>query len=687
MPYTSRLKRSYAAVATASWLMLLGNIFVCINQNIRPADGSVFNYLNNLLTVVFILAMFLVQQSNSEHHKGTDFLSYLWQLFTKAGITAYIAMVLHIGLVVVTTYLYPSNPYLLNTIYTINFALFVYFLAKGFYTWKRMVLFQKTKSLQTEWRWFEWLMYGSLLFTLLNISDASYLFIPLICILALYIFFISVNLRWVAYLNLTKKWRAIFLMVAILVSVGLFAKYFYDRSEEPDLVIDHAAHPFIMLMLLFVFVYAFASLLVAIFSLPTSSVFEQKREDLLNIQRLSQFIQQGENETQVFDMLFESACKASAADAAWLEKFDDEEDVSYILNLDQAKIDRIRQIMKSLNLSNIDYINNNLNQGAHFRESGLPYRSLLVVALKSNKRAFGVLYLLKEIENGFDRENVNVIRTFTNQTILTIENLRLVEDSLQNERYKEELKIASQVQDSLIPKSFPSDSWFEIRSHSQPAKEVGGDFYDFLQLSESRIAIIIGDVSGKGISAAFHMAQMKGIFHALMQDNLDPVVFMLKANSALSRCLERTSFITSSLYIIDYKMQGLMFARAGHCHTLYYNSMTDETFYFQTEGLGLGIIRDASYAKRIHKLHYDYNPGDVMVIYTDGVTEARNVADDEYGEDRLKEMLTQTYHLEADDIKFAIINDLHTFIGEAHVHDDITLLVVKFKNVQPNNQM
>jgi len=134
-------------------------------------------------------------------------------------------------------------------------------------------------------------------------------------------------------------------------------------------------------------------------------------------------------------------------------------------------------------------------------------------------------------------------------------------------------------------------------------------------------------------------------------------------------------------------MQGLMFARAGHCHTLYYNSMTEETFYFVTEGLGLGIIRDASYAKRIHKLYYDYNPGDVMVIYTDGVTEARSPAQDEYGEDRLKEMLMQTYHLEAEDIKYAIVNDLKTFIGDSHLHDDQTLMVVKFKNVQPKIQM
>jgi serine phosphatase RsbU (regulator of sigma subunit) len=376
---------------------------------------------------------------------------------------------------------------------------------------------------------------------------------------------------------------------------------------------------------------------------------------------------------------------ASNADAAWLEVFD-ETGSPRIIEFDtitNEEAQMICEVLQEYNVAGIEYVNNNLAHNLGFKALNLPWRSLNVVPLRSQKRNYGTLYLLKDLEQAFDRESINIIRTFTSQTILTIENLRLVAESLQNERYKEELKIASSVQESLIPKTFPSDSWFEISCYSQAAKEVGGDFYDFLQLSEDRIAIIIGDVSGKGISAAFHMAQMKGIFHGLMQDDLQPVEFMQKANNALTHCLERTSFITAALYIIDYKLKGFFFARAGHCHTLYYNSMTLETFYFNTEGLGLGIIRDQSYNKRIHNMHYDYNPGDVMVIYTDGIIEARNPNQDEYGEDRLREMLNQTYHLEAEDIKYAIINDLNEFSDE-NIYDDQTLIVIKFKNVQPN---
>src|SRR5690606_12794393 len=126
--------------------------------------------------------------------------------------------------------------------------------------------------------------------------------------------------------------------------------------------------------------------------------------------------------------------------------------------------------------------------------------------------------------------------------------------------------------------------------------------------------------------------------------------------------------------------------RAGHCHTLYYNAMMDDVYYFQTDGLGLGIIRDKSYANHIREMYYDYNQGDVMVIYTDGIVEARNAANQEYGEDRLKYMLQQTYHLEAEDIKYAIINDLQDFTGPGNLYDDQTLMVIKFKPVEePNN--
>ncbi|WP_239022863.1 GAF domain-containing SpoIIE family protein phosphatase [Pontibacter mangrovi] len=688
MLYKTNAKSLLAISALISWLLLLVYVLLTAESTLAGTDAPRFAlpFFRNLLIVIFIVSVFLFQRLQTETLKGMDFIGYLWNLFSKAGVTAYLSVALYLVYRVYNNYADVKSSLLLHLVYQVNFALLVLFLAKAFYIWRQLLLYHKNKFLQIAWDWFELLLAATLLLTLFNFDYTNYVFLPLLALMGFYILFLCTNMKWVAYLTFNNKSRSLVLLGAVLLSCYIFVRFFLNTSERTDLVIDYSGVGFLLLAMMFVTMYTLAAFLVSLFSLPTSSVFEQKSEDLLNFQRLSLSIQQGQSEAQVYDMLFESTIKASDANAAWFEVIrNSEPQTTHLLNIQEPQINSIRHLLKAYNINNLDYINNNLGRNPGFRGLALPWKSVAILPLKTAKHLSGVLYLLKDVEGGFDQETVNVLRTFTSQTTLTIENLRLVNESLQNERYKEELKIATQVQESLIPKTFPTDSWFEISTHSVAAKEVGGDFYDFLQLSESRIAIIIGDVSGKGISAAFHMAQMKGIFHGLMQQDMAPSEFMKQANSALSRCLERTSFITSSLYIIDYRMKGFMFARAGHCHTLYYNSMMDDVFYFSTEGLGLGIIRDnRNYAGHIREMYYDYNPGDVMVIYTDGIIEARNAQNDEYGEERLQHMLKETYHLEAEDIKYAIINDLNDFTGPGNIYDDQTLLVIKFKPTQPN---
>ncbi|KAA3436330.1 PP2C family protein-serine/threonine phosphatase [Rufibacter hautae] len=691
MPKDKTIKQLCFLTGSVSWVLLLVNVLFLARQGYLGEANAATQYLSNVLSVVFILSVFLHQRTHVQIQRSAEFTSPLWGLFVKGGLGAYLCLLLHIGYPSINQH-YVNSPYLLDIFYQVFFGFLVYFLGKAFYTWRQLILYHKTKDVQSQWKWFEILVYLSLLVPLLNVQYMRHVFLILdLGLLLAYSLYMSVHQRWVAFLTLDKKWSCIFLLTAVLASGVLFANFLFVYADSPDLEVDYTDNPFILLTLAFVFLYALFSLLVALFSLPTSRVFEQRNADLLSFQRLSHTIQQGQSEDEVYKILFESAVKATGADAAWLEvnettHVDTSQFNGSPVDLEvQATVKSLLASVREQDQSNLDsvYVNGDLNLLPEFRSLSSLYNSLLVVPLVSAKRRYGSLYLLLELEQGFDPDTISVVQSFANQTVLTIENLRLMQESLQNERYKEELKIASLVQDRLNPKKFPTDTWFEISTYAQAAKEVGGDFYDYLQLSKSRIAIIIGDVSGKGISAAFHMAQMKGIFHGLMQQDLLPDEFMIQANSALSRCLERTSFITSSLYIIDYEMQGVSFARAGHCHTLYYNSMIEDTFYFQTEGLGLGIIRDASYAKRIHRLHYDYNPGDVMVIYTDGIVEARNTRQDEYGEDRLKYMLSQTYHLEAEDIKSAIINDVSDFSSDI-LHDDQTLLVIKFKPRQPN---
>jgi len=207
----------------------------------------------------------------------------------------------------------------------------------------------------------------------------------------------------------------------------------------------------------------------------------------------------------------------------------------------------------------------------------------------------------------------------------------------------------------------------------------GGDYYDNYKINEKKFALIIGDVSGKGTSAAFNMSQMKGVFHSLAQLDLTAKQFLVKANNALSLCLEKTSFITASFFIIDTTKKEIEFARAGHCPTLYYSSNKNKTFYFKNKGLGLGIVRNSDFQNYLQTTKFEYQKDDIMMLYTDGVTEAKNQSGEEYDYDRLQQFLNNNVNESPEKLKELLIEDLHQFCGLEVLDDDYTAVIVKFK--------
>ncbi len=578
--------------------------------------------------------------------------------------------------------------------HALNAGTFLLLLARLTYAWQALIYFKSRPALRWQWELLEILLGVVALVQLLGLPFSAGVGRLLAVGLGIFGIFVSSNQRWVAYLTQSQKWQAIGYQAIILATMLIYWQYFRALGG----LVPPPQVAFLLLVAFLAAFYASMGVLVTIFSLPTTGVFEQRRSEIMSLQRLTQIIQRGQTAHEIYQTLLDSAVQTVRADAAGLLPPAAAADDAAILppptfNLAPGQLADLKRYLCEHVPEAPGLLLHDLAAVPQW-PLGLPYRSLAVVPLRGAKHDYGTLVVLRTEPQGFDPDDVSVLQTFTSQTVLSIENLQLVADSLANQRTQEELKIASQVQDSLIPKKLPTDDWFDISSHSLAAKEVGGDFYDFLHLPGRRLAVLIGDVSGKGVTAAFHMAQMKGIFHALMQENPlaknardkfpVPSRFMIQANQALTHCLERSSFITSSLYIIDYEQGGFMFARAGHCHTLYYHAVREEVFYFESTGLGLGIVRNESYEKHISNQFYDYGPGDVMVVYTDGIVEARGGdGTEEYGEDRLKLRLEESYYLEADDIKSFMLADLNTFTAGLPIHDDQTLLVIKFKAVQP----
>jgi phosphoserine phosphatase RsbU/P len=286
--------------------------------------------------------------------------------------------------------------------------------------------------------------------------------------------------------------------------------------------------------------------------------------------------------------------------------------------------------------------------------------------------------LLKNLNDGFDKEMVDIVYTFVSQASIAIKNFRLISEAVENERYKEELKIAKEVQKSLFPQNLLVNINLEMSAFSKAADEVGGDYYDVYEISSEKLAIVLGDVSGNGTSAAFTMAQMKGVFHSLMQMDLPSDQFMDYANTALSRSLEKTIFITLALVIIDIKNKTFQFSRAGHCPALYYCKKDNKSVYLKNKGLGLGILRNQDYHKHIEKQDIPYAPGDIMILYTDGIIEATNERDEEFGYEKLNNIVDLNSHLTIKQLNDKIIEELYLFKGSKELNDDYTLLITKF---------
>jgi phosphoserine phosphatase RsbU/P len=695
MSFLRKLKSFLFPLSVLAWLGLLACTLQYAHPQLLPGFSQPGKWLLLALQAVFTALVFMQERSVPERLRGLDFVGLLRNLVLGPGLLATVCVGLHLLQRFLSTSLPTAGSVLFTVVYTVNIGLFVVLLARTNYVWRSLVLFRSSSKLRHQWEVFE---------VLLGITLLVYLFAPaptwglntfIFGGLAAFGVYISSHQKWVAYLNRRQKLQAVLWQTAVILAMGVFVLYLRDTRLDPRLVAPLTQHTFLLLNAGFAGFYALMGLLVTVFNLPTAGVFEQKREEILSLQRLTQLIQRGQSAQEVYRMFFDSAVQTVDAEAAWLDVAEDSSPgQQFYHNIRPEQAQAIRRLLQEHNLVHMEYLNNELHTSTGFRSLDLPFGSLMVMPLHSSKRQYGSIFMLKEQAQGFDRENLSILQTFANQAVLSIENLQLMQASLHTQRVQDELKIASAVQDSLIPKNLPIDNWFEISSHALAATEVGGDFYDFLHLPGRRLAVLIGDVSGKGVTAAFHVAQMKGIFHALMQENPlarnerekfpVPSKFMAQANNALARCLEKSAFITASLYIIDYEHGGFVFARAGHCHTLYYHSIKEEVSYFRTTGLGLGIIRNDTYEKHIKNQFYDYNPSDVMVIYTDGIVEARNAAQEEYGEERLQQILEQTYYLDADQIKEKILADLNEFSKGQPMHDDQTLLVIKFKAAQPD---
>ncbi len=684
---TKAITRLLFFVGAITWLALVVADFSAVFSTSNDLNSEIPVWLPQVILNLYILALYYYYKFKIERDDGLNFVDMLWRVFATGLIATVISLVIKLLEYLLGNTTLTTRAVYLDFVYLVNLGLMISFLLTAFTAWKRLILYQKSKWLLRLWNFFEWALLFMLLYNSLDLPLRSGLhetFLTLFVIMALVL---SGNMKWVAYLNFRQKWTSLLLLLLtifyLLYGFWTVITLHDELTRVANDFVDFRSNIFILSLIIFVSIYSVFSFLVILFNLPTTSVFEQKLEEVVNFQRISQSIQTEQNEDSVYNILLETSVSTVFADAAWLEV----KPHGRQLRLFTYKITEkeARDIIQHLNAHNVKGI---LDQGSDRTKNlskhlaslrGSRFRSILAFPIYVKGENIGTLALLKELAEGFNKEMTKIVSTFSNQAGISIENFRLMEEALQNERYKEELKIAKTVQKSLLPEILEQHDDFEIAAFSESADEVGGDYYDTMRTSDKEVSLIIADVSGKGTTAAFHMSQMKGIFHSLAQNCIEPDEFMKRANRALIHCLERGSFISATYFIVDTGMKKIRYARAGHCPVLYYRAANDSIEYFRDKGIALGMVRNQSYSNFIQAYEFGYERGDIMVLYTDGITEAKDKKSDEFGYDRLTAAILEAKAMEPKQILEHLVNRLYEFSGTRNINDDYTTMIVKFK--------
>jgi phosphoserine phosphatase RsbU/P len=300
-------------------------------------------------------------------------------------------------------------------------------------------------------------------------------------------------------------------------------------------------------------------------------------------------------------------------------------------------------------------------------------RSVLAVPLGVAEKVFGIIYADSPIAEGrFTEDHLKVLTTLASVAAIRVENTRLVEARLERERLERELALASEIQQRFQPTAPPHVNGYELQGISFPCYEIGGDYYDFIEREDGRLVIALGDVSGKGTAAALLMSSLHAAVHAQAGSHDTLVSTISAVNRYLAENIPANRFVTLFYAELDPESGALSFLNAGHNPPLIVHS-AGTVEQLASGGLPLGIKPDAEYREGRTQLQR----GDVLVVYSDGVTEAVSPSGEEYGATRLYEVVSRNIEASAAGIRDRIESSLTKFSQGTSAADDITLVIVK----------
>ena len=304
-------------------------------------------------------------------------------------------------------------------------------------------------------------------------------------------------------------------------------------------------------------------------------------------------------------------------------------------------------------------------------------KQALAAYLTSRDKPIGILYLDNQLAGGtFGKQELELMQSFAVQASVSIENAYLVNSLVEQERLKQEMELGHNIQMALLPKVSPNVEGIRVSGLMLPAKEIGGDYYDFVPIPEkNNLVVVIGDVSGKGVGAGLLMSMVKATIHALSAEEESPKNILLRINKLLYQNIGAEKFMTLLYFIWRPQNRTLSYSSAGHEHIIIYRTAALSIEIIQSGGFMLGMMPGID--QFLEDQSIQLNSQDKIVLYTDGVTEARNPQEELFGLKRLTDLVFKYGHKPANELLGIIKQEVYTFISTREQYDDITLVVME----------
>jgi len=318
------------------------------------------------------------------------------------------------------------------------------------------------------------------------------------------------------------------------------------------------------------------------------------------------------------------------------------------------------------------YVSHDVHQDRRYINARPRTQSEMVAPIISNAEVIGVFDLESDELNAYTNDDLEVLMLLASQVAIIIEKVMLHEQLIEKKRLQGQLEVARQVQLALLPPRDPELPGYDISAYNFPTEEVSGDYYDWVRIYDDELGIVIADVAGKGVPAAILMAFLRSSLRAATHIGYATNVSLAKVNYLLWESIERNQFVTAFHAILDASNRTLSYSNAGHNPPLLLNAK-GETSFIEYGELPLGMFPETRY----HQYHLLLEPGDILVLYTDGVTEASNPDGEEFGRDRLVQAVKENYDRPARELIASLEMAVLEWTANRGATDDVTFFVIK----------